>query len=144
MMKMTIRAFLFLGLVTASFPAFADGFRCVGDNFKVQFYNHTDPRNGTKNPAALIVYARKNLGTIASLHGEQIHKKVRAQKVRFEGIDNHDLNGRFIAIRFEVNKKRAEEGPYKGLHAATLALTQDKNTATEVVYCKRYLKNAKN
>lgn len=124
----------------ASSTVFADGFRCESEHFKVKVYNQTNPHNGTKNPTALVVY-EKGVGTIASLHGDKISKEIRENFVSYEGLDNHDINGRFVYVVLSIAKRAQAE--LNGLHLGKLSLSRDNKVSNEKLYCERYIKGAR-
>lgn len=134
-----MKSILFFVLSLVSSVAMADGFRCTGGEYRVQFYNQVDPNAGTRNPAVLVV-AQRNVGTLAVVQGDDLQKVNTPKTVAYGGRVNSRINGHYMAVTFQVNKQ-----PVQGnVHHAQLRMNFDGKRIERLLTCERYVKHPKN
>ena len=126
-------------LSLVSSVAMADGFRCQGEGYRAKQYNKVQPAEGTRNPAVLVV-SHEDVGTLATLEGEDIQKSITEDTVIYEGQTNSSVDGRFVHVKLEIAKKPKLTGPYAGKHLAELTLNADGESKNALLACKRYRK----
>lgn len=134
-----MRFFIISLLFLASSAAMADGFRCQGQDFRVKLFNEVQPSRGTRNPAILVV-SERGIGTIATLDGAGIKKKLHLDTVTYDGQANSRIDGRFVYVKLEISKRVEAQGPFLGLHVAKLTVNANSSHRTQVLACDRYRK----
>jgi hypothetical protein len=121
--------------------AMADGFRCIGNGYRVKMYNEVKPHRGTRNPAILVV-SEEHMGTLATLINNDINKTIHESTVSYEGVAHAARDGRFVYVKLEIGKhvvKKDDEGTR--WHDAALTLTMNGETRNEELSCARYYKH---
>ncbi len=113
----------------------ADGFRCAGAGLHATLYNHTQPSEGTKNAAVLIV-SSKDQGTIVVV--ENLSKENGQSTYTVGGVNNAKTDGHFTGAGLEIVKSPNSDGTYQ----ATLILNANGGNQTVPMLCDRYLKSA--
>ncbi|MBI3558648.1 MAG: hypothetical protein HY074_20465 [Deltaproteobacteria bacterium] len=128
-----------LTLVSSISVAMADGFRCQNNTLRAKLFNETQPGRGTRNPAVLVV-SERDVGTLATLEGDEIVKTNGEFVVTYEGQANSRQNGRFVAVKLEIEKQAEKDGIFAGLHLAKLLVNADGENREATLTCERYLK----
>src|SRR5688500_11615998 len=101
-MKKLISGLFVLFAISAS-SAWADGYRCEGRGYRVKLYNETQPEDGTRNPAVLIV-SRKKGGTIARIE-EELEKEITETALVYSGQSHSAEDGKFLNVTLKVYKE---------------------------------------
>lgn len=119
----------------------ASGWRCYQPNetLAVKLYNHTNPLNGTTNPARLVI--SENGSTIVAASGSQIEFLSTSKGTDYHVKGESSLHGCWVT--FHVNfVEGAESIPYGAIRRGYLAAEcEDGTTTHQKLLCKRYLKN---
>ena len=129
--------------LTLSQSAQASGFRCDGDseaaNLHVKLFNHVQPENGTRTPAALIV-SDDQRGTLLTRRTTEIRKYNRQNTVQYvvEGNRKIDADRVILQIRFKEGQEVLPDGV---VAQGQLILIQDDEKSVYQLTCERYLKS---
>ena len=137
-----MKSILSVVLLLVSSVAMADGFRCQGSDFRVKLFNEVQPDKGTRNPAVLTVY-EKGIGTLVTLRAGEIEKTLDTKSVSYSGKTNSRVDGRYVSVRLEVEKKAQSEGVFAALHLARLTLNAAGESREVFLSCERYLKHSR-
>ncbi len=135
-----MKLFIVIALTLVSSVAMADGYRCQNNTFRAKVYNETQPERGTRNPAVLIV-SQRNVGTVATLEGDEIVKTNGEFSVTYEGQTNSRQDGRFVAVKLEVEKQAEIESAFAGLFTARLLVNADGRSRESILTCEHYVKS---
>ncbi len=137
-----MKAYSFLGLAIlfsfASGSALASGFRCQSaDGYSVKEYDHTNPHDGTRVPAVLVVSSATE-GTLLVAHNKEIRKHNRVNSIQYVVDGNEQLNA--DTVIFQVMYKPGQDVSEKGV-AGELVLVKDGTRDLTDLQCERYLKD---
>ena len=138
-MRKNVLSVLALSFIAIGSTAFGSGFDCVGeDGYNAKLYNHVDPENGTRTPAALII-SNVEEGTLLVRKGGSIRKHNRANTVQYVVDGNRKLaaDTAILQIRFKEAVEVLEEGETA---EGQLILVADGERNVLDLTCFRYLK----
>ena len=134
-----MKLFIVTALTFVSSVAMADGFRCQNNTFHAKLFNETQPGRGTRNPAVLVV-SERDVGTLATLEGDEIVKTNGEFVVTYEGQTNSRQDGRFVGVKLEIEKQAEKGGLFAGLHLAKLLVNADGVSREATLTCQPYRK----
>jgi hypothetical protein len=125
-------------VVGLSTSAFASGFRCTSsEGYRVQIYNHVNPENGTRVPAALVL-SHDEAGTLLSAKGAQISKRNLSNVVQYSAKGTSaGLSAVIVQVAFKEGRETLAEGERA---YGTLILASGSGRETSRLVCTRYKK----
>ncbi len=132
-----LMSFVFIGMLATA--AFGSGFKCAGEDYSVKLFNHVNPEDGTRVPAAMIVSSEEE-GTLLVRKGAQIRKHNRSNTVQYVADGNRRLGAdtAILQIRFKEGRETLEEGETA---PGQLILVMDEDRSVAELSCTRYLKS---